>query len=55
MPYQHCMGSEGEQPCCHAWLVSLSKCYHGDRRPVLLVEESIPLFPMKIAVQTCVG
>ena len=35
------MEREGGQPCCHASLVCLSERCYGDRRPLLLVEQSL--------------
>ena len=40
--YQHyVMGRQGGQPSRHASLVCLSECCYDDRRPLLLVEQSL--------------
>ena len=36
-----CNGEIRDRPCRHAWLVCLSERHHGDRRPVMLVEQSL--------------
>ena len=36
-----CNGEIRGRPSYHAWLVCLSECRHGDRRPVMLEEHSL--------------